>query len=91
MIIQYLNIGFPKTEQFHGKEFVTSICKKPVNGSILLTKQGLEGDGVGDRKHHGGFDKAVCVYGLDHYAYWEKTLGIKMPEAAFGENFSVLG
>jgi MOSC domain-containing protein YiiM len=91
MIIQHLNIGLPKRELFHGKEFVTGMCKKPVGGTLLLTKQGFEGDGVGDRKHHGGFDKAVCVYSFDHYAYWEKTLGIKMPEAAFGENFAVTG
>jgi MOSC domain-containing protein YiiM len=29
------------------------------------------------------------VYSLDHYAYWEETLGINMPHAAFGENLSV--
>jgi MOSC domain-containing protein YiiM len=91
MIIQHLNIGLPKRELFHGKEFVTGMCKKPVSGSLLLTKQGFEGDGVGDRKHHGGFDKAVCVYSLDHDAFWEQTLGTSMPESAFGENFSVSG
>jgi MOSC domain-containing protein YiiM len=91
MIIQHLNIGLPKQELFHGKEVITGMCKKPVSGPLLLTRQGLEGDGVGDRKHHGGLDKAVCVYGLDHYAYWEKVLGIRMPGAAFGENFSVTG
>jgi MOSC domain-containing protein YiiM len=91
MIIQHLNIGLPKRELFHGKEFVTGMCKKPVSGLLLLTKQGFEGDGVGDRKHHGGFDKAVCVYSLDHEAFWEQTLGTSMPESAFGENFSVSG
>jgi MOSC domain-containing protein YiiM len=57
----------------------------------VLTEQGFEGDGVGDRKHHGGSDKAVCVYSLDHYSFWERTLGIPMPQAAFGENLSVIG
>jgi MOSC domain-containing protein YiiM len=91
MIIQFLNIGLPKKEIFHGKTFITGMCKKRVSGPLLLTRQGFEGDGVGDRKHHGGSDKAVCVYSLDHYAYWEAVLGIPMPEAAFGENFSVTG
>jgi MOSC domain-containing protein YiiM len=91
MIIKALNIGTPKQEVFHGKTFVTGMCKKPVSGPRVLTKQGFEGDGVGDRKHHGGIDKAVCVYSLDHYAYWEEVLGIGMPESAFGENFSVTG
>jgi MOSC domain-containing protein YiiM len=91
MIIKALNIGLPKKEVFHGKTFITGMCKKPVSGPLLLTGQGFEGDGVGDRKHHGGTDKAVCVYSLDHYAHWEAVLGIPMPEAAFGENFSVAG
>jgi MOSC domain-containing protein YiiM len=89
MIIQMLNIGLPKRELFHGKEFITGMCKKPVAIPLVLTKQGFEGDGVGDLKHHGGSDKAVCVYAIDHYEYWEKILKIKMPDAAFGENFSV--
>ncbi len=89
MIIQSLNIGLPKLEHFHGTEFLTGMCKKPVAGELLLSKQGFEGDGVGDRKHHGGEDKAVCTYSLDHYPYWGSVLGIAMPEAAFGENLSV--
>ncbi len=89
MIIQILNIGLPKKELFHGKEFITGMCKKPVAIPLVLTKQGFEGDGVGDLKHHGGSDKAVCVYAIDHYEYWEKILRRKMPDAAFGENLSV--
>lgn len=89
MIIQMLNIGLPKKELFHGKEFITGMCKKPVTFPLVLTERGFEGDGVGDLKHHGGSDKAVCIYAIDHYEYWEKILGRKMPDAAFGENFSV--
>lgn len=91
MIIQILNIGLPMKELFHGKEFLTGICKKPVTIPLVLTKQGFEGDGVGDLKNHGGSDKAICVYAIEHYEYWEKILGRKMPDAAFGENFSVTG
>jgi MOSC domain-containing protein YiiM len=89
MIIKVLNVGLPKKELFHGKEFITGMCKKPVTHYLVLTHQGFEGDGVGDLKHHGGVDKAVCVYAIDHYEYWEKVLGRKMPDAAFGENFTV--
>ncbi len=89
MIIKLLKIGLPKKELFHGKEYMTGMCKKPVTIPVALTYQGFEGDGVGDLKHHGGSDKAVCVYGVNHYEYWEKVLGSKMPDAAFGENFSV--
>lgn len=88
-MIKFLNIGQPKKELFHGKEFITGMCKKPVTTPLVVTHQGFEGDGVGDLKHHGGRDKAVCVYSIEHYKYWENVLGIKMPDAAFGENFSV--
>lgn len=89
MIIESLNIGLPKKEIFYGKEIVTGICKVPVTKPLILSKLGFEGDGVGDLKHHGGTDKAVCVYSIDHYPYWEDVLVIKLPPAAFGENLSV--
>ncbi len=89
MIIESLNIGMPEKEMFHGKEVNTGICKQPVSGPLSLKKLGFEGNGVADSKHHGGYDKAVCVYSTDHYPYWERVLGIKLPAAAFGENLSV--
>jgi MOSC domain-containing protein YiiM len=91
MLIKSLNIGRPKPERFNGKEFLTGMCKQPVSGEVFLSKQGFEGDGVGDPRHHGGEDKAVCVYSMDHYPYWGATLNITMPAAAFGENLSVEG
>ncbi len=89
MIIESLNIGMPQKEIFHGKEVNTGICKKPVPGPLNLKKTGFDGNGVADLKHHGGYDKAVCVYSTNHYSYWEEVLGTKLPPAAFGENLSV--
>ena len=89
MIVESLNIGLPKKENFYGKEIITGICKQPAAGSLHLGKLGFENDEVGDLKHHGGDDKAVCVYSLDHYPYWEDALGIRLPVAAFGENLTV--
>lgn len=89
MVVESLNIGLPRKEIFHGREIITGICKQPVSGPLLLGRFGFERDGVGDLKHHGGDDKAVCVYSLDHYPYWEDVIGIKLPVAAFGENLTV--
>lgn len=91
MIIESLNIGLPKKETFHGIEITTGICKTPVSGPLNLTADGFEDDGVGDLKHHGGIDKAVCVYSRDHYPYWEELLKIKLPDSAFGENLTISG
>jgi MOSC domain-containing protein YiiM len=89
MIIESLNIGFPREENFHGKKIWTGMCKIPASGSIRLGMLGFEGDGVGDTKHHGGPDKAVCVYSIDHYPFWQRVIGCSLPRAPFGENLSV--
>lgn len=89
--IESLNIGFPKKETFGGIEIFTGICKTPARGPQNLKKLGFEGDGVGDTKHHGGADKAVCLYSFDHYPYWEDVLGLLLPVAAFGENLTIGG
>jgi MOSC domain-containing protein YiiM len=89
LFIESLNIGLPKKEVFYGKEIITGLCKRPVSAPLHLQKLGFEGDGVADLKHHGGEDKAVCVYSMDHYPYWEKILGTKLYPPAFGENLSI--
>lgn len=90
-IIESLNIGLPRKELLHNKEYFTGIVKRRASTPIRLTKNGFDGDGVGDAKHHGGPDKAVCVYSREHYEYWERTLCTKLPSAAFGENLTVSG
>ena len=54
------NIGTPKTENFHGREMITGLCKLPVDTPLALTKTGFSGgDGVQEKKHHRGTDKAA--------------------------------
>jgi len=89
MIIESLNVGLPKKEIFQGKEIQTGMCKQPVSGHVSIGPLGFEGNGVADTKNHGGPDKAVCVYSIDHYPYWEQVLRISLPAAPFGENLSV--
>ena len=77
----------------HGRSTVsTGIFKHPVNGPVRVHAEHLEGDGQADRLHHGGPDKAVYAYGLEHYAWWEQTLGCTpLPHGQFGENLTVSG
>jgi MOSC domain-containing protein YiiM len=91
MKIISLNIGLPKEELFGHKVFQTAIAKQSVSGPVKLGHEGFKGDGSADRKNHGGADKAVCVYPAVHYPYWSEVLGIKLPDAAFGENLTVAG
>ncbi len=91
MKIVGLYAGKPKKELFGDKQYVTAIIKEPFDGPLELMTEGFPEDGQADRKHHGGPDKAVCVYCAAHYEAWENELGENLPDAAFGENFTVSG
>ena len=70
----------------------SAIWKQPVLLPLELGAEGLAGDQQANRRVHGGPDKAVCVYSLDHAAWWRETL--VAPEwgaGAVGENFTVTG
>lgn len=76
------------------KKRESAIAKRPVDAPVRISKTGLAGDDQADRKHHGGPEKAVHHYAIDHYPYWrEKLPGIDVLEGpgAFGENISTLG
>ena len=72
--------------------WVSGIFKTPVAGPRVLGKTNLDGDAQADVKNHGGPDKAVCVYAHEHYAYWQRQLGLpNLSPGAFGENFTTMG
>ncbi|BAU29248.1 MOSC domain-containing protein YiiM [Aneurinibacillus soli] len=89
--VKAVNIGLPVSYDTGGVRWKSAIAKQPVNGERMLGPEGLEGDGQADLKHHGGPDKAICVYPFEHYPYWEERLGRVLPVAAFGENLTVNG
>ncbi|KMP38750.1 MOSC domain-containing protein [Bacillus bombysepticus] len=86
-----LNIGLPKEVTYGGKVVHTGINKKQVKEPVYLSFVKFSGDGQADLVHHGGVDKAVCVYTGDHYPYWEKELNQDLVYGAFGENITVSG
>lgn len=73
---------------------VSGIAKKPLRGPWRITSLGIEGDAQGDKKHHGGAEKALHHYPRDHYAAWQCEFGphplLEAP-GAFGENLSTHG
>ncbi|MED1408490.1 MULTISPECIES: MOSC domain-containing protein [Bacillus] len=86
-----LNIGLPKEVIYDGKLIQTGINKKQVKEPVFLSFLKFNGDGQADLVHHGGVDKAVCVYSGDHYPYWEKELNQELVYGAFGENITARG
>jgi MOSC domain-containing protein YiiM len=76
----------------HGPGVVPSaIGKARVEGARSVDRLGLAGDRVADTRHHGGIDKAVCVYAASRYPAWAALLGRPLPRPAFGENLLVEG
>ncbi|OCX60076.1 MOSC domain-containing protein [Lysinibacillus sp. AR18-8] len=88
-MIYTLTVGMPKElVDSKGRSMITGIEKQRVQ-EVYLSSQGFEGDDVADKKHHGGPDRAVCLYPAEHYIQWEQELGKTLPVAAFGENLTV--
>lgn len=87
-----VNVGMPKDVSWHGKTVFTGVFKDAVSGARHVGKLNIEGDGQGDLAGHGGEQRAVFVYQLDSYRYWERELGRNdFVYGQFGENFTVEG
>ena len=87
-----VNVGLPKDVSWHGKTVFTGVFKEPVAGPRRARKLNLDGDGQGDLAGHGGEQRAVFVYQIESYRYWERELGRDdFVHGQFGENFTVEG
>jgi len=87
-----VNVGLPRDVIWNGKTVRTSVWKSPVDGRRMVRKLNVDGDGQGDLSGHGGEHRAVFVYQMDSYHYWERFLGRSdFAFGQFGENFTVDG
>jgi len=87
-----INVGLPRDVPWRGEKVHTAIWKQPVQGRIGVRRLNVEGDGQGDLAGHGGEHRAVMVYQMDAYRYWEAQLGRNdFSFGQFGENFTVVG
>jgi ferredoxin-NADP reductase/MOSC domain-containing protein YiiM/ferredoxin len=87
-----VNVGGPREIEWEGKIVRTAIWKDPVDGPRMVRRINIEGDDQADRLAHGGEHRAVFVYQIDSYHYWERELGRDdFTYGQFGENFTVEG
>ena len=87
-----VNVGVPKDVTWQGRTVFTGVFKDPVPGSRRVRRLNVDGDGQGDLTGHGGEQRAVFVYQIDSYRYWEHELGRHdFVYGQFGENFTVEG
>jgi ferredoxin-NADP reductase/MOSC domain-containing protein YiiM len=87
-----VNVGQPRDVIWNGKTVRTAVWKSPVTGRRMVRKVDIDGDAQADLAGHGGEQRAVFVYQMDSYHYWESFLGRKdFIYGQFGENFTVEG
>jgi ferredoxin-NADP reductase/MOSC domain-containing protein YiiM len=87
-----VNVGLPRDVTWNGKTVHTGIWKSPVEGRRMVLTLNIVGDAQGDLAGHGGEQRAVFVYQMDSYHYWEGVLGRNdFAFGQFGENFTVEG
>jgi len=87
-----VNVGLPRDIEWKGRIVHTGIWKDAVSGRCRVGKLNLDGDGQGDLAGHGGEQRAVFVYQIESYRYWQEQLGrAEFVHGQFGENFTIEG
>ncbi|MEU6291686.1 MOSC and FAD-binding oxidoreductase domain-containing protein [Streptomyces sp. NPDC046988] len=87
-----VNVGMPRNVAWHGDTVHTGVWKMPRSGPVTARRLNLDGDGQGDRAGHGGEQRAVLVYQVQSYRYWERLLHRDdFGYGQFGENLTVDG
>src|SRR5512135_2204298 len=87
-----VNVGLPRDFEWNGRIVRTGIWKDPLPSRCRVGRLNLEGDGQGDLAGHGGEQRAVFVYQIESYRYWQEQLKrTDFVHGQFGENFTIEG
>jgi len=84
-----VNLGQEKILQRKNHVELTGIFKFPTDEPVKVGTLGLEGDVIISKKHHGGPDQAVYIYGRADYEWWANELGKEIPAGMFGDNLTI--
>jgi MOSC domain-containing protein YiiM len=83
-LLMSVNVGRPREISWRGQIVYTSVWKEPVQGRRLVRRLNIDGDAQGDLAGHGGEQRAVFVYQMDSYRYWQREL--KRADFTFGHS-----
>jgi MOSC domain-containing protein YiiM len=94
-----VNLGAAAAMQIGGRRVLSAIGKRAVNGPVRVEPLGLGGDEQADLSVHGGLDKAVYAYPMEHYGFWRaqrhehgvSLFDEELPPGFAGENLSITG
>jgi MOSC domain-containing protein YiiM len=84
-----VNIGQARVQQNGNKLETTGIYKLPTLESVQITSLGIKEDFIASKKHHGGPDQAIYIYGTSDYDWWSKELMRELSAGTFGENLTI--
>lgn len=85
-----VNLGTPREAAYAALGY-TAMDKQPVVGPVAARALGLDGDQVGDVKHHGGVDQAVYAFAREDLDWWAAELGHEIRNGMFAENLTTQG
>lgn len=99
MRVLSVNTGSARPLRIGGRNILTAIGKAPVAGPVAVGRLGLQGDEQADPSVHGGLDKAVYAYPVEHLPYWKmqrheagvSLFNESLPPGFMGENLSIEG
>ena len=87
-----VNVGLPRDIAWKDRTVHTAVWKNAVTGPCRVGRLNLAGDGQGDLAGHGGEHRAVFVYQMESYRYWQEQLKRSdFVYGQFGENFTIEG
>jgi len=89
MLLTSINIGQKQSQLIGTDTETTGIYKIPIEGPAQVMKLGIKGDFIASKKHHGGPDQAVYVYGGADYIWWSQELEKEIDPGTFGDNLTI--
>lgn len=84
-----INTGQKRTQQNGRTLETTGIYKTSVGESAQITTLGIKEDFIASKKHHGGPDQAIYVYGQTDYEWWSTEIGRELAAGTFGDNLTI--
>ena len=94
LTLLHVNRGVCQPLRVGERSVLSAIAKAPVAGPVPVGRLGLEGDEQADLRHHGGVDKALHHYPVEHYAVmaqaWPQCAAM-LGAGVLGENISTSG
>ena len=86
-----VNVGRPRTVEWHGRKVRSAIWKEPVAGRLRVEGVLVDGDAQADLRVHGGPTKSVYAYAAEDYRWWSEQVGQELDPGTFGDNLTIEG